>query len=216
MRIRLLSIVLVIILAFVGSSCVNLLNEVKINADKSGSAFIGVEINALSGMINTDSDKLSKENKNSLLGFNAEAEKRLKGVKGISNIRATGALSFGRLGIKFDFENAKALNRAYYSLMDMEYKWYSPKIISIRNHSVKVRNVSSYIKDQVKESDSEFFTSSVMEYLNIATVIEVPNKITSVKMDVGEISYNGKTISIITPLKSVVETDATVGFKFKY
>lgn len=213
---RLFSLLLIIVIAISSSSCINLVNHIVINKDKSGTAFIGIEINALSGLINTNTDELDKDSKDKIMNFTTPAMEKIKGIDGISNIKSSGLLKLGKYGLKFSFKNAKALNTAYYRLLDMDYKWYSPAIIKIRNHSVKVKDVSSQIKEYIAEDDSEFLSPTIIEYLNIATIIEVPNNITSVKMDMGETSYNGKTINVIIPLKSVLKEDASVGFKFNY
>ncbi|OYT12279.1 MAG: hypothetical protein B6I18_01115 [Bacteroidetes bacterium 4572_112] len=212
---RFITIISVLLLLFT-SSCITIINRVKVNEDKSGTAFIGVELNLFAQFKNLSSDNISVDEKNTILSFPEVAKQKLNGINGISNIKTYGVVNFGRFGIEFNFANSKALNKAYYRLMDEEYKWYYPNFINIKNRKLIVKNISPYIKTYIEENDEEFISSNIIKFVNVATVIELPRKIKASQIDNGSISSNERIFTNITPLKDIMEQEVSIGFKLKY
>ena len=213
---RFYSITLILLLAFTASSCINLLNEIKINSDKSGTSFIGIEFGALSAFMDLDSKELDPNIKSNVVNFPNIAKDKLQNIKGISNIKTLGVLSSGRIGIAFDFKNMRALNKAYYSLLDKNKKWFYPNIIKIKNHKVKLKNISSQIKSLVEDNNDNPKNAKFINYLNFRTKIIVPTKISSAKIGQGTISNNGKTFINNTSLRAIMNDNAHTGVSFNY
>lgn len=213
---RFSSIALILLIAFTASSCINLLNEIKINADKTGTSFIGIEFGALSNFLDLDSDKLDPNIKSNVLDFPNIAKDKLQNIKGISSIKTLGVLSSGRIGIEFHFKNMQALNKAYYSLLDMDKKWFYPKLIKIKKHKIKLRDISNHIKSFVEDNNDNPENSKFINYLNFSTKINVPTKITTAKIGQGTIKNNGRTFINNTSLKSIMSNNAHTGVNFKY
>ena len=212
-RIKVHALLLIIVLSM--SSCVNIVNLFKINADKSGTAFIGIEINAVSGLLDLASEYIDNDFKKKITVFPAEADEKLKGLKGVSNIKSYLEVNSGKLGVEFDFKNPKALNTALYALLDKERKCYFPDIIKIRKHKVKIRDVSFYIKEYIEDNNEEM-SPLVINYIKYNTVVIFPKKIKSVKNNTGFISYDKKTYSNIVPIKDIMEDKAVMGAIIKY
>ena len=210
---RFISIISILLL-LITSSCITIINKVEINPDKSGTAFIGVEINVLAKFKSLNSD-ISKDEKNTIIKFPEVIKEKLKDIKGISNIKTFGVVNFGRFGVEFDFKNAKALNKAYYRLLDKEYKWYYPSIIKIKARGIKVKNVSPYIKSYIEEN-KDSFSEDIIKFVDVATVINVPKPIKSVDNDEGSISYNKSIFTYIIPLENIMKDNASMGFRIKY
>ncbi len=213
---RFFSIAIILFLSFGMSSCISLLNEIKINSDKSGTAFIGIEVNALAGLINFDNDYIDKDTKNTILDFPNKAKTNLKGIKGISKIITLGKISQGRLGIQFDFKNTRALNSAYYALLDDKKKWYYPNLIKIKKHKVKIKNISPYIRRYINQNKNEMRTPTVMKYIKYRTIIKTPAPIKSINIKQGALSSDKKTMSLIAPLNSIMEEKISVGGNIWY
>jgi len=213
---KLLIVFSAILLLFGTSSCVDFLNEIKVNKDKSGSVFIGLEMNAIAGLVIMESDKVSPKIKEYIIHFPTETEKLLTGIDGISNIESFTQPAQGRIGVGFDFENQKALNKAYYKLLEMDYKWYSPNIVVIRKHKVKVRNATPYIKDYYDAYGDNIGDNSIVNYLHYKTVIHVPNSINSFNIERGSLSQNKSVFTNRISGKEILELDVNSGFSFKY
>jgi len=198
------------------TSCIDFLNEIKINKDKSGSVFLGLEMNAIAGLMITESDKVSPKIKEYIIHFPSESAKLLQDVEGISDIESFTQPAQGRIGIGFNFENQKALNMAYYKLLEMDYKWYSPNMVIIKKHKVKVRNATPYIQEYYGEFDDDFEDNTIVNYLHYRTVIHVPNSINSFNIERGSLSQDKKVFSNRISGKEILKLDANSGFSFKY
>ncbi len=196
------------------SSCVELLNEVTINKDKSGTAFIGIRVNALGGLIDMSSDYIDDEIRNSIIHFPSDAQSKLKDIKGIHSIETFTRIGQGRIGIEFQFDNPKALNKAYYKLLGENKKWYYPKLLRIRNHSVKAKNISPYIKRYFQHNESFITKSNLLKYLKYTTVIHTPKKIMETAK--GNVAADGKTLLFSVPMKKILNESASCGNYFKY
>ena len=217
MRISKIIVLLSAVFLLLGTtSCIDFLNEIKINKDKSGSVFIGIEMNAIAGLMITESDKVSPKIKEYIIHFPSESEILIQGIDGISNIESYTQPAQGRIGIGFSFKNQKALNKAYYKLLEMDYKWYSPNIVVIKKHKVKVRNATPYIKDYYDNYADSFEDNSIIKYLHYKTVIHVPSSINSFNIERGNLSQDKKVFINRISGKEILELDANSGFSFKY
>jgi len=205
-----------VFLLFATTSCIDFLNEIKINKDKSGSVFLGIEMNAIAGLMITESDKVSPKIKEYIIHFPSESAKLLKDIKGISNVESYTQPAQGRIGIGFNFTNQKALNKAYYRLLEMDYKWYSPNMVIIRKHKIKIRNATPYIKEYYREFEDSFEDNTIVNYLHYKTVIHVPNSINQNSIEIGSLSTDKKVFSNRISGKEILELDANSGFSFKY
>jgi len=209
--------ILVILIASMSlSSCITIINKVKVNADKSGTAFIGVEINMFSKLKTLSSDNISAKEKNTIISFPEIAKQKLSGLKGISNIKTYGIVNFGRFGVEFDFKNSKALNKAYYKLMDEDYRWFYPSLIKVKSSMIKVKNLSPYIKSYIEDNEDDLLSPNIIKYVDVATIIELPRQIKYARIGKGAISHNEKIFTNITPLKSIMNEEVSIGFRLKY
>lgn len=198
------------------TSCVDLLNVITINPDKSGTAFIGLQVNAIGGLINLSGENLDEETKNSVITFPSQAASELSTVSGIHNIKTYTKLALGKVGVEFDFDNAKALNTAYYKLLGKDKKWYYPKLISINRHKVKTRNITPFIKHYFDKNESMLTESDMLKYLKYTTVISTPEPIKEGSFKRGDLSKDKKELRYSIPMKNILNESASTANSFKY
>lgn len=217
MRVSKIIVLLSAVLLLLGTtSCIDFLNEIKINKDKSGTVFLGLEMNAIAGLMITESDKVSPKIKEYIIHFPSESAELIKNIEGITNIESFTQPAQGRIGISFNFKNQKALNKAYYKLLEMDYKWYSPSFVIIKKHKVKIRNATPYIKDYYETYGDNLGDNSVVNYLHYKTVVHVPNSISKFNEESGSISQDKRVFITRISGKEILELDANSGFSFKY
>lgn len=198
------------------TSCIDLLNEITINKDKSGTAFVGIKVNGIAGLINLDNDLLDKDVKNSIVRFPSQSASRIEGIEGISKIETYTKLVQGKLGVQFNFKNQKALNQAYYSLLGEEKKWFYPKMVKVSAHKVKIRNMSPFIKRYFEENDNLLSDNDLLKYLNFTTIIHLPSKVKDDSFKKGKLSKDGQTLSYSINMKKILEENAACGNSMKY
>jgi hypothetical protein len=204
-----------ILLVFL-TSCVDLLNVITINPDKSGTSFVGMQVNAIGGLISLSGEDLQDEVKNSIVTFPSQAAKDLSTIKGIHNIKTYTTLALGKVGVEFDFDNPKALNKAYYKLFGKEKKWYYPKLISISNHKVKTRNITPFINHYFDKNESMLTESDLLKYLKFTTVIKTPSEIKTSSVQLGDLSNDKKELRYSISMKKILNESVSTANSFKY
>ncbi len=198
------------------TSCVDILNELNINADKSGTAFVGIKVNAISSLINLSGDYLDKEVKNSIISFPSQAASDLSTIAGIHNIKTYSKLALGKIGVEFEFDKPSALNKAYYKLLGKDKKWYYPNIIKIKNHKVKSLNITPFIKHYFDNNESMLTESDLLKYLKYTTIISMPKAIRDGSFEKGNLSKDKKVISYSIPMKRILEESVSTENSFRY
>ncbi|MCK5857669.1 MAG: hypothetical protein KAG64_09265 [Bacteroidales bacterium] len=188
------------------SSCITLLDEINLNADKSGSVFIGLESGMLASVLNMAKDQIPADMMKSVNEFPNEATKRISDIKGISNIKTLDKVGDGRLGISFNFSNTKALNNAYYALLDIGKTWYLPKIIKIRKHQIIRRDLTPQLVKQIEKNNPEIKDSEILKFLNWETVVNLPR----------ESKSGSKQVVVKYSLTEIIKEEKPTSFKILF
>ncbi len=207
---------IIFITLFLLTSCVDILNVVNINSDKSGTAFVGIQVNAISSLINLSGEDLQDEIKNSVVSFPSQAAADLSTISGIHNIKTYTTLALGKIGVEFEFDNPRALNKAYYKLLGKEKKFYYPKLISITRNKVKVKNITPYINYYFNNNESMLTKSDLLKYLKYTTLIKVPRNIKEGSFQHGNLSNNKKELRYSIPMKRIIDESASTSNELKY
>ena len=198
------------------TSCIDILDEIVLNKDKSGSVFIGLESQILGTLMRSAREQIDPQIMEQLDSFPSMAAKKLKGVKGIHEINALDVIAQGRFGIAFKFDNPKALNRAYYALMDIDKKFYHPKIVKIGKHKISRRNITPQLVDQIKSNDPDLINSELIKYLNIRTVLRLPSSSTSVESAKKANTRVANRVLIKYPLDELIRQGASTAYKVRF
>jgi len=198
------------------SSCITILDEIKLNADKSGEVFIGLESEALASVLSMAKDQLSPEIIAQIDQFPNEAKDRLTGIEGIHHISSMEQVQNGRLGISFQFDNPKALNKAYYALMDMEKKWYLPNLIKIKKHKIKRKNITPQLVKQIEENNPDLKDSQILKYLNWKSVIKLPANSTAINNVQSKSAVGNKEVVIRYSLSDLLKNEKSSAYEIRF
>jgi len=198
------------------SSCINLLDEIKLNSDKSGSFFIGLESKMLASILNMAKDQIPKDLSDDINKFPSEAKKRIEGINTISNIKTLDEMGDGRLGISFDFSNPKSLNKAYYALLEIEKTWYLPNILKIGKHKVKRRNLTPQLVKQIEKNNPELKDSDLLKYLHWETVIKLPSNSKSITSEYSKSKVGSEDIVIRYSLTEIIKEEKSTAFGIRF
>lgn len=198
------------------SSCIDILDEITLNDDKSGSVFIGIESQLLGSIMEAAKEQVGKKTTESLEEFPNKSKDKIKNIKGISAVKSFNQIKEGRIGISFNFDNPKALNLAYYTLLEIKKSWYSPNIVKISNHKISRRNLTKQIIDQVNQENPEIKNSEYLKYFTLKTIIRLPNESSSVKYGDDAVLTNGKKIVIRYTFTEVLNKEYSTAYKIKF
>jgi len=205
-----------ILLSLSLSSCIDIVDEIKLNSDKSGSVFIGIESELLGSLMSMIKEQLSTESINKLEEFPNKSKDKLNSIKGISEVKSFSQINNGRYGISFDFANPKALNNAYYSLMDMEKSWYSPSLIKIGKHKISRKNITPHLVKEIKKNNPDLIDSEYLKYLSVKTIIRLPSESTSVKYKGQNIEKNTKNVIIRYSFVEILKQEESTAYHIRF
>ena len=204
-----------VLLSLTMTSCIDIIDEIVLNKDKSGKVFIGLQSQMLASVMSAARQELGPEMAEQLQSFPAASAEKLKDIKGIHEVNAWDVISEGRLGIAFSFDNPKALNRAYYRLMDMEKKWYHPKIVKIGRHHISRRNITPQLIEQLEENNPDIAAAPFIKYLNIRTVLRLPAEAKSVKSD-KKAKVTDTGVQIHYSFQELLQQDLSTAYKVRF
>ncbi|RLD66732.1 MAG: hypothetical protein DRI84_04175 [Bacteroidetes bacterium] len=198
------------------SSCIDILDEIKLNDDKSGSVFIGIESEMLGSIMNMAKDKIQPKTMEGLESLPIKSKEKIVDIKGVSNVKAFNQINKGRLGISFDFANPKALNSAYYALVDMKKAWYQPNIIKIGKHKISRRDLSPQLVKQIESENPELKNSEFLKYLNMKTVVRLPSISISIEEGEGKELKNTKKVAIRYTFTEILEETRSTAYRIRF
>ncbi len=101
-------------------SCIDIVEELWINADKSGEAHFKIDAGSLGWMISSAGQYIDTEMLDEIIKAPNDKVKKLKSIEGITEVEAINLVKSGNIGFKFKFANPKALNKAYYRIFGLE------------------------------------------------------------------------------------------------
>jgi len=198
------------------TSCFDIIDEINLNADKSGTVFIGLESKMLTSIMRIAEEKSDTSTINQFLNFPSQSADRLKNIKGVHEINAYDIISKGRVGIGFSFDNPKALNKAYYALLDMKKAWYQPNIIKIRKHRIIRMNFTPQLVKQIEQESPDLMDFEFLEYFNVKTVLKLPNNIKEVECADDLRVIDNKEVAIRYSFSEVLKEKKSTAYKIRF
>lgn len=127
-----------IIMALSLNSCIELVEEIKINSDNSGNYHFYLNHNGLGMVLNLFPLELNLE----------RYEQKLRAIEkteGVSNFKMDINPRKAKFSIQFDFENDKTLNRAFYSAANVKKRFSYKNFQKISNSKIKRPNLTPYL-----------------------------------------------------------------------
>lgn len=120
------------------NSCIELVEEIKINSDLSGKYHLYLKHNGLDFLFNSipqNPDLTGLEN-----GLHTLALQ-----KGISNLSTNINLKKGDFSIRFDFSDAKSLTDAFYASLGAKKHFYHKSFLKVNQSKIKRPNLTPYL-----------------------------------------------------------------------
>jgi len=198
------------------TSCIDIIDEINLNADKSGTVFIGLESKMLASIMGMAEEQIDTSTINQFMSFPKESADRLKNIKGVHEINAFDIISKGRIGIGFSFDNPKALNKAYYALLEMEKAWYQPNIVKIRKHKIIRMNLTPQLVKQIEKENPKLKDSEFVKYLNIKTILKLPNNIKEVECADDLRVIDNKEVAMRYSFLEVLKEKKSTAYKIRF
>jgi len=131
-------ILAIFILSISLTSCIELVEEIKINPDLSGNYHLYLKHNGLDILFSSITKNLDLSKiKNGI----QELEKQ----KGISNLKSVIDLKKGKFSVRFDFSDAKSLTQAFYASIGAKKRFYHKNFLRVNQSKIKRPNLTPYL-----------------------------------------------------------------------
>lgn len=174
-----IKILFVLFSVFLFTSCIELVEEIKINKDASGTISWRLETDDwLSQFMNN----FSLDQINPIEGNEGEIHafvQKLRKQDGITKVEYN--LLPGDQYISIAFKNTKSLNKALYAAFDHKKTCFTPSYIKITQNKVIRKNLSPYVKRYIKKEKISLPAEDILSNISLSTFIHTPDKIIKVK-----------------------------------
>lgn len=170
-----------ILLALLFTSCIEIVEEIIVNKDLSGTIKYSLETNEMglffnniSGLFNASvEDQVEKEVQKLI--------SKLENQQGITNLSYNLDQRSGDYYLSFDFKDYKKFNNALYEMSGNKKTFFTPSYFKIRKHSFKKINFSPWLKKYIEKENIEFPSPMITEMISFYSYIYLPDKISKVK-----------------------------------
>jgi len=195
------------------TSCIDLIEEVTINNDRSGSYEMRLETEGFGGMM---SQVGGVPDIPQMREMDAKLN-QLRQQPGISNVKRNIRPKQMKFNISFDFENEDALNAAMYELAEIKPNIFVKKFLKVRNHKVVRPNLSPYLEKLLKQQDwqSQIPSEDMLNYVNYKFIVNTPDKVKRVVGDKATISSNRQSVIATYSFKELLVDKENVYLKVK-
>lgn len=198
------------------TGCIEIVEEIKINEDRSGTMTykietdeIGTFINMISGMVDESfDDKIRQEFE--------KYTRKLRGNPGISNINYNYKDTSEDYYISFDFASDNDLNDALYDVLGIKKNMFTPAFIKIKQSKLKKINYAPWVKRYMDSEGIEIPTSSFSNLVTQRSVVSLSQKIKKVSGESMQISGDKKSTTQRFDIQDIIENKVNVGLKLKY
>lgn len=198
------------------SSCIEIIEEININDDKSGSISYRLETNELAALLNNISGFMDISFENQLKTEATKFAAKIKKMEGIQNVVLETDEGLGGYKFSFDFSSAKKLNKALYEATGNKKTIFSPSYIKISKHKIKKLNFAPWVKKYFEKEDINIPDKNILNMITYKSLIHLPNEITWKNKIRAKILNNQKTVSQSFSIENVFENKVDVGIKIKY
>lgn len=198
------------------SSCLEIYEVIRIKDKGKGNVEIGLDMGS-AGILGSLTDRyLQPGLMDEITAMPALAANRLKDVEGVKNVMFNPDLSKGKLFVSFDFENRRAINKAYFSLFFREKKWYEPRPILLNNHRFKRYNLTPLIKYFIGDNKTKLNDLTLLGLIKVRSEIHIPKPAKSVSNQAYTILPDKQSIQMVLSLQELLGESPSTGIKVRF
>jgi len=209
-------LILIIILSFSLTSCIEIVEEIFINKDKSGTIIYRIDTDEAGSFLNNISGlfDLSVEHQ-----VKQEAEKfisKLRSQPGISNIQYNLRSGQSEYFLQFDFSDYKTFNNSLYAMSGNKKSLFTPSYFKIKKNRFKKINFSPWIKRYIEKEEIEYPSPLILEMITFSSIINCPDEIRNTSPSNVMIDKSKLRCTQKTQLNDILNGKANTGIKIRY
>jgi len=198
------------------SGCIEIVEELKVNEDKSGTMLYKVETDELGGLLNIISEFAGGSFENEMKKEFKKFAGKLRGRPGINNIKYNFGSTAGDYYVSFDFKSDKHLNNALYDVFGIKKTVFTPKFLKIKKTKLSKLNYAPWVKRYLESEDIRLPESSLSNLVTLRSVTYISKEIKRTSGQSVELSKDKKYATQRFDVQDVVDNEVNVGLKLKY
>lgn len=198
------------------SGCIEIVEEININPDKSGTVVLKMDMGTLGGFaMNMGENYMQGTLLEQMKNLPETAAALLKNVDGLSNIKPV-TNSNGLYTVSFDFKNEKDLNNALYKLLNVKKPFFAPNYIRIKKHKIVKKNYAPALRFFLKKYKEEIKDASVFKLISYKTVFNLPAEIKKFSNNKSTLTTDKKSLEFECTIEDLLTTNVNIGNKIRY
>ncbi|HNW99298.1 MAG TPA: hypothetical protein PKK00_12890 [Bacteroidales bacterium] len=208
-------IFLFILPIFLLTGCIDIVEEITLNADNSGSVKFYTDMGTLGNFAMSLGENYMKGTSlDQIKSLPSTAAALLKDVDGISNIKSTSQK--GLYSVSFDFKNSKQLNDALYKLFNQKKRFYEPAYIKIKKHKIVKKNYAPLLRLFARKYKDQLKDNNVLKYISYKSVFNLPSEVNNFSNKKSTLSADKKKLEFTCTAEDLLTTNTNIGNKIKY
>jgi hypothetical protein len=195
------------------TGCIEITERIDVRDDKSGTLSLSVKMfqqNLLTDLFGFGG---GAEVLNEIEALAWRASLDLEENKGIHNVNLISDKRNGMIGLSFDFDHHRQLNRALYNIAGERKTIFKPAVYRIRQSSFSRRNLTSFIEMLLDgEEDSDLLS----HWITLTSDINLPRPAKHVSNKNARKLNNGKRIKSSDHLSDILEESTSTRIRIRY
>jgi hypothetical protein len=205
-----LLITIIVFLSLPG--CIDIVQEIKLNPNKSGSIRFSIDFGVLgSSFMNVAKDYIDLSLMDDIKKQPFISAKVIENTKGIRNILPVSDNNKGLYALSFDFDNEKALNEAFYKLFNSKKKIFLPKVFKISKRSLKITNLAPVVRYFANKYEKDIKDNKLLSFVSFKQIFVLPDGVKKVKNPKSEI--DDYKVNMSCTIEELLNTKMNIGNK---
>lgn len=198
------------------SSCIEIIEEIHINEDKSGSLSYRLESSQLGYIFNQLSNLIDIKIEDQLKEKAQDIAILLKQKDGISRVEFNMDPKTMDYELKCNFSDSKKLNAALYEVFGYKKTIFTPSYLKVSSHSAKKINFAPMLKSYLEDEEIEIPSGYLSDVIYFKSAIYLPKKVKKTKGSQVNILAEKNMTSQKFKIRDVIENQVDVGIKIRY
>lgn len=209
-------IILFILPVLLFTGCIEIVEEITINPDKSGTVTFSMDMGTLGSLaMNMGESYMQGTLLEQIKNLPETAAGMLKNVDGLSNITSI-TNKKGLYSVSFDFKDQKDLNNALYKLFNTKKPFFAPNYVKIKKHKIVKKNYAPVLRIFLKKYKEQIKDASILKLVSYRTIFHLPAEVKKFSNKKSTLSTDKKTLEFKCTIEELLLENTNIGNKVRY
>jgi hypothetical protein len=203
-------------LFFLFTGCIEIVEDISIKRDKSGTITYSIETPGASGLLQGLAGMLNGSAEQNVRKEVGKVIRELEKQEGISNLRYNLDGRAGRYFLQFDFSHVSDFNNAMYALVGSKKNIFTPGYLKASSGRFKKINFSRWLNKYFEKENLEKPSRFITDNIAFRSVIHAPAVIKDVKPHTASSSRSPQSVEQKFVLTDILDGSVNTGMRIRY